>query len=94
MDIWAAGVTLFYCLTGSLPFHGNNLFELFEKIGKGEFEVPSFVSENAKDLLLHVLDPVQQRRYSLEEVKRHPFVSEMEDVESYVRRWKNRYRYV
>ncbi|GJD10399.1 Serine/threonine-protein kinase STK11 [Galdieria sulphuraria] len=83
VDIWAAGVTLFYCLTGRLPFDGNNLFELFEKIGKGEFEIPSFVEESAKDLLLHVLDPVQQRRYSLEEVKRHPFVSEMDDVDSY-----------
>ncbi|GJQ11458.1 hypothetical protein GpartN1_g3249.t1 [Galdieria partita] len=83
VDIWAAGVTLYYCLTGRLPFDGNNLFELFEKIGKGEFEVPSFVEESAKDLLLHVLDPIQQRRYSLEEVKRHPFVSEIDDVDSF-----------
>jgi serine/threonine protein kinase len=84
VDIWAAGVTLYYCLTGRLPFDGNNLFELFEKIGKGEFEVPSFVESSAKDLLLHVLDPVQQRRYSIEEIKRHPFLNEIDDVKVYV----------
>jgi len=83
VDIWAAGVTLYYCLTGRLPFDGNNLFELFEKIGKGEFEVPSFVESSAKDLLLHVLDPVQQRRYSIEEIKRHPFLNEIDDVKVY-----------
>eukprot|EP00871_Galdieria_phlegrea_P004317 jgi/Galph1/4887/GphlegSOOS_G3569.1 len=86
VDIWAAGVTLFYCLTGRLPFDGNNLFELFEKIGKGEFEIPSFVGDTAADLLRHLLDPNQQRRYSIEEVKRHPFVSEFdtEDESSFI----------
>ena len=35
-DIWAFGVVAFECLTGCTPFSGDTLFELFQRIARGE----------------------------------------------------------
>jgi len=37
VDIWAAGVTLYYMVEGQAPFQGETLDELYSKIGKGEY---------------------------------------------------------
>ena len=41
MDIWAAGVTLYYMVEFNPPFQGSTLAELYSNIGKGEFRCAS-----------------------------------------------------
>ena len=41
MDIWAAGVTLYYMVEFNPPFQGSTLAELYINIGKGEFRCAS-----------------------------------------------------
>lgn len=38
--------------TGKYPFEGDNIYKLFENIGKGEFEVPADLDPLLQDLLL------------------------------------------
>ena len=37
--------------TGKYPFEGENIYKLFENIGKGEFTIPEGVDDTLADLL-------------------------------------------
>lgn len=71
VDIWSSGVTLYNITTGLYPFEGDNIYKLFENIGKGDFTIPSEIEQPLKSLIEGMLrkDPVE--RFSLQEVKRH-----------------------
>ena len=49
VDIWAAAVTLFNCITGKYPFNGENIYKLYEIIEKCELIIPS-MAELTSDL--------------------------------------------
>ncbi|RVW31917.1 CBL-interacting protein kinase 5 [Vitis vinifera] len=42
-DMWSCGVILFVLMAGFLPFHDPNLMEMYRKISRGEFQVPTMV---------------------------------------------------
>lgn len=75
IDIWALGVTLFCLLCGRVPFEAHNEFELFQKITEQEVEIPSYLDEEAKDLLKRMLTKNPASRITIPEIKRHPFVT-------------------
>ena len=54
-DIWALGVLLFVMLSGCFPFKAPTDRELFKKIEKGIFSIPSHVSAGARDLIHRIL---------------------------------------
>ncbi|XP_072924358.1 serine/threonine-protein kinase STK11 isoform X3 [Hemitrygon akajei] len=51
VDIWSAGVTLYNITTGLYPFEGDNIYKLFENIGKGEYTIPEECGPLLTDLL-------------------------------------------
>ena len=46
---------------------------LYKKIMKGEYSIPSFVSSQATDLIKRVLHTDPERRYTIEQIKAHPW---------------------
>lgn len=72
VDIWSSGVTLYNITTGLYPFEGDNIYRLFENIGKGEFTIPTEIDTPLRDLLIGMLEKDPLTRFSLQEVKRHP----------------------
>lgn len=54
MDIWACGVTLFNMFSGSYPFDGDKLMQLFENITSKPVQWPPLLSRpgEAEDLQL------------------------------------------
>ncbi|EGR34680.1 protein kinase domain protein [Ichthyophthirius multifiliis] len=71
VDIWSSGVILFALLCGYLPFEDENTSSLYKKILSGDYQIPNFVSYDAKDLLQKVLNVDPQKRYKFEEIKNH-----------------------
>lgn len=74
VDIWAAGVTLFNITTGKYPFEGENIYKLFENIGKGEFTVPEGVSDSLASLLKGMLDANPVNRLTIQKIRHHRWV--------------------
>ncbi|KAB5537315.1 hypothetical protein DKX38_014848 [Salix brachista] len=56
-DIWSCGVILYVILTGYLPFDDRNLAVLYQKIFKGDAQVPKWMSPGAKNMIKRILDP-------------------------------------
>ena len=49
----------------------HNTYALYNKIYMGEFTVPSFVSEDARDLIHSLLQTDPTVRFGLQDIKRH-----------------------
>ena len=66
VDIWSWGIILFAVICGFLPFEDPNTNNLYKKILSGEFKIPRYVSENARDLLRKILNTNPNTRYTME----------------------------
>ncbi|KAK0082926.1 hypothetical protein PV325_009627 [Microctonus aethiopoides] len=73
VDIWSSGVTLYNITTGRYPFDGDNIYKLYENIGKGEYTIPDDVEENLASLLRSMLQKEPEDRCTLQEIRRHPW---------------------
>ncbi|KAF8354125.1 sad-1 [Pristionchus pacificus] len=73
-DVWSCGVILYALLVGALPFDDDNLRNLLEKVKKGVFHIPHFVPTDVQSLLRAMIEVDPNKRYSLSEVFRHPWV--------------------
>ena len=72
-DIWSCGIVLYGMLFGYLPFSEDDDRINKKNIIEGKFEIPENISLNAKDILKHMLDINTMTRYTLQEIKAHPW---------------------
>lgn len=87
-DVWASGVTLYLILFGEIPFFFSNecisystIFQVSQRIINEELKFPdsSDVSDDAKDLILHMLCKNPDERYTINDVLRHKWFQDLPD---------------
>lgn len=72
-DMWSFGAIMFELVEGVPPFFGNDPAEVFDAVISGKYEWSVEVSPELKDLVKGLLNVDPEKRYNINQVKKHPF---------------------
>jgi serine/threonine protein kinase len=85
-DVWSAGVVLYAMLYGVFPFRADNAPELEAAIRDGKYVLPADVSEEARELVLYVLEPDPKLRLTIPEILEQPWMRDADDSRTRISR--------
>uniref|UniRef100_W5M0Y8 Microtubule affinity regulating kinase 2 n=1 Tax=Lepisosteus oculatus TaxID=7918 RepID=W5M0Y8_LEPOC len=87
VDVWSLGVILYTLVSGSLPFDGQNLKELRERVLRGKYRIPFYMSTDCENLLKKFLILNPAKRGSLEQIMKDRWMNvghEDEELKPYL----------
>ena len=64
-------MTLYNLVTGLLPFEADNIYLLFQTIGKGVYIIPDDIDPHLTSLLHGLLHVNKTSRFTIEQIKKH-----------------------
>jgi len=84
IDIWSAGITLYMMCTGTYPFEGTSMRCLFESISQCHYVIPNWIDPSLTDLLHSILNKDYKKRFTIEEIRMHPWMNSRLKKEKFV----------
>lgn len=81
-DIWSLGCMFYTLLIGRPPFDTDTVKNTLNKVVLADYEMPTFLSREAKDLIHQLLRRNPADRLSLSSILDHPFISRNSSTKS------------
>lgn len=83
IDWYLLGVLLYEMLVGIPPYYSNNKEQLYENIQRGPLKLPNFLSEDARSLLIALLNRNPHKRLGAgergaDDIKNHVFFKKID----------------
>lgn len=75
VDVWGLGCMMYTLLVGTPPFDTNNVKRTLTGIVMSDYEVPAYLSTDAKDLINRLLEKNPKKRIRIDDVLEHPFMT-------------------
>lgn len=77
VDIWSMGVIMYTCLVGKPPYEAKDVKATYQRIMANAYSFPKHVSisDDAKDLIVRMLQSKPRDRPSLHDIAFHPFLN-------------------
>ncbi|XP_070781401.1 MAP/microtubule affinity-regulating kinase 3-like isoform X7 [Enoplosus armatus] len=82
VDVWSLGVILYTLVSGSLPFDGQNLKELRERVLRGKYRIPFYMTTDCENLLKRFLVLNPGKRGTLEQIMKDRWINAGSDEEA------------
>lgn len=87
VDNWSLGVLCYEFLCGQPPFESEDTAKTYNKIRNVQYRFPNYVSAGARDFINRLLVFEPEKRMTLAEMKRHPWIeSHVEEYRENMRR--------
>jgi len=74
IDIWAAGVTLYFFVFGRPPFQGETEGQMYDNIKNNPVRFPKKIDSDLKDLIEKLLQKDPKKRITIEQIKKHAWI--------------------
>jgi len=77
-DVYQVGVVLYEMMVGIPPFYNDNMKILYENIEKGKLKLPKYLSNEARKIILKMLNRDPKKRPTLEQLVKDPFFADID----------------
>lgn len=74
VDVWSLGVLIFEFLVGKPPFEHYDKNVTYKKIVTLDFNIPDYINDDARDLIIKLLKKTPNERITLRQVLAHPWI--------------------
>ncbi|GET01953.1 aurora kinase A [Rhizophagus clarus] len=83
VDVWALGIICYELLVGTPPFESIGFHPTIQRIVLDEVTIPDYVSREARDIIIMLLQKNPINRPSMEQVLNHPWILIVESKKNY-----------
>lgn len=74
VDIWSLGILCYEFLVGKPPFEEIDKTATYKRIAKVDLKIPSYIDDDAADLIKRLLQKNPYKRLPLKELSSHPWI--------------------
>lgn len=76
VDRWSLGILIYYLFLGEYPFISSDRQKIENKILSHKYKFPTHITQNEKEFIQWILNPKQNERPTLEQIKKHKFLKQ------------------